>query len=95
MTQIKLDKLIEEKIKQKANEDRYHKRGQLLDLTPSLHKMLDANLSIKEQVELLAEVGIKISDKSYRDFLMREFGEEYDQFLERNGWVRKKRKKAE
>jgi transposase len=55
--------------------------------------MLEANLSIKEQVEVLEEAGISVSDKSYRNFLAREFGPVYDDFLKRNGWVRKKRSK--
>lgn len=95
MTQSKLDKLIEAKLKKRDESDRYHKRTQLLEVKPSLKRMIAENLSIKEQVELLDQAGIKISDKSYREFLSREFGAVYDDFLVRNGWVRKKRKEKD
>ncbi len=93
MSQANLDRLIEARIRERQKQRRYHKRSQLLEIKGSLQKMLDANLSIKEQIEILQEAGIALSDKSYRSFLAREFGDEYDDFLRRNGWVRKKRSK--
>ena len=53
------------------------------------------NLSIKEQTEILAEAGTTVSDRSLREFLAREFGDVYTDFLKRNGWVRKKRQKED
>lgn len=93
MSKSKLDQLIEAKLKSREAESRYHKRGRLLEVKESLGKMLRANLSIKEQIEVLEEAGITLSDKSYREFLAREFGGEYDDFLKRNGWIRKKRQR--
>lgn len=93
MSKSKLDQLIEAKLKSREAESRYHKRGRLLEVKESLAKMLRANLSIKEQIEVLEEAGITLSDKSYREFLAREFGGEYDDFLKRNGWIRKKRQR--
>ncbi|MGE4295654.1 MAG: hypothetical protein AB7E49_08135 [Campylobacterales bacterium] len=93
MSKSKLDQLIEAKLKSREAESRYHKRSRLLEVKESLGKMLAANLSIKEQIEVLEEAGITLSDKSYREFLAREFGGEYDDFLKRNGWIRKKRQR--
>lgn len=93
MSKSKLDQLIEAKLKSREAESRYHKRSRLLEVKESLGKMLRANLSIKEQIEVLEEAGITLSDKSYREFLAREFGGEYDDFLKRNGWIRKKRQR--
>lgn len=95
MSKTKLDQLIEAKLKAREAESRYHKRAKLLEVKESLEKMLEANLSIKEQIEVLGEAGIKLSDKSYREFLAREFGDRYDDFLKRNGWIRKKRQREE
>ena len=91
MTQTKLDAIIEARLKQKQGETHYHKRTRLLDIKPSLEKMMLGNLSIKEQIAVLAEAEIEISDRSYREFLSREFGGIYEEFLRRNGWKRKKR----
>ncbi|MDR3162782.1 MAG: hypothetical protein LBT81_02850 [Helicobacteraceae bacterium] len=93
MTPNKLNRIIDERLKLKEEELRYHKRSRLLGVRESLLKMIEGNLSIREQIEVLSEVGIKVSDRAYRDFLAREFGDLYDAFLKRNGWVRKKRKK--
>ncbi|MDR3347640.1 MAG: hypothetical protein LBN32_03405 [Helicobacteraceae bacterium] len=93
MTQNELDAIIETRLKQKAAQLRYHKRTKLMAIKPSLEKMICGDLSIKEQIEILSEAGIAISDRSYREFLSREFGVAYDEFLKRNGWIRKKRRK--
>lgn len=95
MAKTKLDEIIEARLRRRESETRYHKRSRLLEVRGSLEKMLAANLSIKDQIEVLEEAGIKLSDKSYREFLAREFGPVYDDFLKRNGWIRKKRQKDE
>ncbi|GHS89550.1 hypothetical protein FACS189487_09990 [Campylobacterota bacterium] len=93
MTQKNLDAIIESRLKEHQQAQSYHKRSRLLKLKTSLEKMLNGNLSVKEQVEVLAEFGVSISERAYRDFLAREFGGKYDEFLKRNGWIRKKRQK--
>jgi hypothetical protein len=93
MTQEKLDAIIEAKLKERQEARSYHKRSRLLTLKSGVAKMLAGNLSVKAQLEILGEIGVSVSDRAYREFLAREFGEVYDDFLKRNGWTRKKRKK--
>jgi hypothetical protein len=93
MSQNNLDAIIEARLKERQEAQRYHKRSRLLTLKPSLEKMLTGNLSVKDQLEILGEYGVSVSDRAYREFLAREFGEIYDDFLKRNGWIRKKRQK--
>ncbi|MDR2905819.1 MAG: hypothetical protein LBU73_07690 [Helicobacteraceae bacterium] len=88
-----LDAIIEARLKEQEEEQSYHKRSRLLKVKSSLEKMLKGDLSIKDQIEILREYGIAISDRAYRDFLAREFGRVYEDFLKRNGWIRKKRRK--
>ncbi|MDR1451817.1 MAG: hypothetical protein LBI57_05765 [Helicobacteraceae bacterium] len=93
MTQKNFDAIIEAKLKERLETCGYHKRSRLLTLKSGVAKMLAGNLSVRDQLEILGEIGVSVSDRAYRDFLAREFGEIYDDFLKRNGWVRKKRQK--
>ncbi|MDR2638947.1 MAG: hypothetical protein LBC09_03800 [Helicobacteraceae bacterium] len=94
MTQDNLDAIIEAKLKERQEARSYHKRSRLLTLKSGVAKMLAGNLSVRDQLEILGEVGVTVSDRAYREFLAREFGEVYDDFLKRNGWVRKKRQRG-
>ncbi|MDR2151224.1 MAG: hypothetical protein LBO72_00225 [Helicobacteraceae bacterium] len=93
MSQEKFDAIIEAKLKERQEARSYHKRSRLLTLKSGVAKMLAGNLSVRDQLEILDEIGLTISDRAYREFLAREFGEAYDDFLKRNGWTRKKRQK--
>jgi hypothetical protein len=94
MTLKNLDAIIEARVKERQEAQSYHKRSRLLALKPSLEKMLAGNLGVRDQLEILGEAGVIVSDRAYREFLAREFGEIYDEFLKRNGWIRKKRQRG-
>lgn len=86
-----------ESIKQKiranllaAKKDKYHKRGALLGFEAELEAMMGINISIPEMVTVLKASGLEISAQSLRSFFKNRYNTEYDDYLHRNGWHRKK-----